>query len=127
MKILIVEDEEIQRLSLRDDLRDAAYETTAVASPTAALELIEKEPFDVVLTDLKIPGMDGITLLKRIKKIQSNATVIMMTAHGTFESAQQAMELGAYAYLTKPFRVNELLMLLKQVHSKTNPVCSQTA
>ncbi|MFQ5649930.1 MAG: sigma-54-dependent transcriptional regulator [bacterium] len=116
MRILIVEDEEIQRISLQDDLQDAGYESTAVDSPFAALELLDKKPFDVVLTDLKMPGMDGITLLQRIKKLQPEAIVIVMTAYGTTESAQMAIKSGAYAYLTKPFSMDELLLLLEKGH-----------
>ncbi len=117
MKILIVEDEEIQRVSLQDDLQEAGYETMAVASPAAALELLEKNGFDVVLSDLKMPGMDGITLLKRVKERLPETTVIMMTAYGTVETAVQAMKLGAYDYLTKPFNTDELLLLLQRVQN----------
>ncbi|RMD85863.1 MAG: sigma-54-dependent Fis family transcriptional regulator [Calditrichaeota bacterium] len=120
MKILIVEDEEIQRVSLQDDLVEAGYETMAVGNPKVALELIRKDSFDVVLTDLKMPGMDGVTLLEHIKKIQPDTTVIMMTAYGTVESAVRAMKLGAYDYLTKPFSTDELLLVLKRVESYRN-------
>lgn len=120
MKILIVEDEEIQRVSLQDDLVEAGYETMAVGNPKVALEFIRKDSFDVVLTDLKMPGMDGVTLLEHIKKIQPDTTVIMMTAYGTVESAVRAMKLGAYDYLTKPFSTDELLLVLKRVESYRN-------
>lgn len=115
MKILIVDDEEIQRVSLQDDLRDAGYEAIAMESPQLVLELINKESFDVILSDLKMPGMDGIALLQRIREIQPDATVIMMTAYATVETAVQAMKLGAYDYLTKPFSTDELLLILKRV------------
>lgn len=117
MKILIVEDEEIQRISLQDDLTDAGYETIAVDSPQLALELAGREQFDVILSDLKMPGIDGITLLQRVKAIQPEVTVIMMTAYGTVESAVQAMKSGAYDYLAKPFSTDELLLLLKRVEN----------
>lgn len=115
LRIPILDDEEIQRISLQDDLRDTGYETMAVESPHLVLELINKESFDVILSDLKMPGMDGITLLKRIKEIQCDTTVIMMTAYGTVETAVQAMKSGAYDYLTKPFSTDELLLLLDRV------------
>ncbi|NIR48612.1 response regulator [candidate division KSB1 bacterium] len=115
MRILIVEDEEIQRVTLHDDLIEAGYETTSTASPQSALELINDVAFDVILTDLKLPGMDGIRFMGRAREIQPDVTVIMMTAYGTVSSAVEAMRQGAYYYLTKPFRTDELLLLLMHV------------
>ena len=115
MRILIVEDEEIQRIALQDDLRDAGYDTTAVENAERALELTEGEHFDIVLTDLKMPGMDGLALLERIKKAQPDVTVVVMTAYGTVDSAVSAMKQGAYDYLTKPFDSDELLLLLQRI------------
>ncbi len=115
MRVLVVDDEEIQRVSLQDDLREAGYDTTAVESPNVALELVRKEAFDVVVSDLKMPVMDGVTLLRKIKELQPETTVIMMTAYATVESAVEAMKLGAYDYLTKPFSTDELLLLLERV------------
>lgn len=115
MKILIIDDEEIQRISLQDDLRDAGFEVVAVESPQMALKLVENELFEVILTDLKMPEMDGITLLERIKGAQPGVTVIVITAYGSVDTAVQAMKLGAYDYLTKPFSTDELLFLLKRV------------
>ncbi|PJF33499.1 MAG: hypothetical protein CUN57_02005, partial [Phototrophicales bacterium] len=110
MKILIVDDEEIQRVSLQDDLNDAGYKTLAVESPIVALELAAKEEIDVVITDLKMPAMDGISFMQELKKIQPGATIIMMTAYATVETAVEAMKIGAYDYLTKPFNTEELLL-----------------
>ncbi len=115
MRILIVEDEEIQRIALQDDLRDAGYDTAAVETAEKALALTEGEHFDVVLTDLKMPGMDGLALLERIKKAQPDVTVVVMTAYGTVDSAVRAMKQGAYDYLTKPFDTDELLLLLQRI------------
>ncbi len=112
---MIVEDEEIQRVTLHDDLIESGYDTTAVESPRVAIDLVRKEPFDVILTDLKMPELDGITLLERVKKIQPHLTVIVMTAYGRVESAVKAMKLGAYDYLTKPFSSDELSLVLKRV------------
>ncbi|MFQ5637647.1 MAG: sigma-54-dependent transcriptional regulator, partial [bacterium] len=117
LKILVVDDEEIQRVTLHDDLADAGYEIIAVECPQIALELIKKHGFDVVISDLKMPGMDGLTLLKRIKEIQPKITVVMMTAYGTVETAVQAMKEGAYDYLTKPFSTDELLLILQRVRN----------
>lgn len=122
MKILIIDDEEIQRISLQDDLTDAGFDTVAVESPQIALDLIGQEAFDVILTDLKMPEMDGITLLERIKRIQPEVTVIVITAYASVDSAVQAMKLGAYDYLTKPFGTEELLLLLQRVETYRNVV-----
>lgn len=115
MKILIVDDEEIQRVSLQDDLNDAGYKTLAVESPIVALELAAKEEIDVVITDLKMPAMDGISFMQELKKIQPGASIIMMTAYATVETAVEAMKIGAYDYLTKPFNTEELLLLLQRI------------
>ncbi len=115
MRILIVEDEEIERVSLQDDLREAGYETLAFESPIPALELLETEKFDVVLTDLKMPKMNGIQFLQKLKARHEKIDIIMMTAHATVKTAVEAMKLGAYDYLTKPFEIDELLQLLQRL------------
>jgi DNA-binding NtrC family response regulator len=115
MRILIVEDEEIERVSLQDDLRDAGHETLAVESPIPALELLKAEPFELVITDLKMPQMDGLQFLQEIKSRYDKMDVIVMTAYGTVKTAVKAMKLGAYDYLTKPFEIDELLQVLKRL------------
>ncbi len=117
MKILIVEDEEIQRVALLDDLLEVGHDTTAVASGDAAVELLAEATFDVILADLKMPGIDGMELLQHVKALQPSTTVIMMTAYGNVETAVHAMKLGAYDYLTKPFSVDELLLVLNRVQN----------
>lgn len=115
MRILIVEDEEIERISLQDDLRDAGYETLAVESAIQALKVLENEHFDVILSDLKMPKMDGLQFLQRVKSRNESIDVIMMTAYGSVKNAVEAMRLGAYDYLTKPFEIDELLQILQRL------------
>lgn len=115
MKILIVEDEEIERVSLQDDLRDAGYETLALESPVPALDLLKSEHFDVIVTDLKMPKMDGLQLLQKIKQDYAHIDVIVMTAYATVKTAIAAMKSGAYDYLTKPFEIDELLQILQRL------------
>lgn len=115
MRILVVEDEEIFRISLCDDLEEAGYETVSVSDGKGALCRMEKEHFDVVLSDLKLPDIDGITLLEMIKKRVSDAVVIIITAYATVQTAVKAMKLGAYDYLTKPFSTEELFLLLRRI------------
>ncbi len=112
MRILVVDDEEIQRVTIQDDLRDMGYDVTALAAPLPSLELLRKEKYDVVLTDLKMPGMNGIEFLKEIKKIDENIEVLIMTAYATVKTAVDAIRCGAYDYLTKPFELDELLQIL---------------
>lgn len=115
MKILVVDDEEIQRVTIQDDLQDAGYEVTALEAPLLALELLQKEKFDIVLSDLKMPKMDGIQFLKEIKKIDENIEVLIMTAYATVKTAVDAIRCGAYDYLTKPFELDELLQILSHL------------
>lgn len=115
MKILVVEDEDILRISIGDDLKEAGFEVSLSKSPLLALDLLEKEDFEVALVDYKMPEMNGIELLTKIKQIQPNCLVIIMTAFGTIQTAVEAMKLGAYDYITKPFSNEELILTLKRI------------
>ncbi len=115
MNILIVDDEKIKRVTLKEDLEDAGYDASTASSGQEALELLKKEVFDVVVTDLKMHLMDGIELLKKVKAEWKDTYVIMMTAYATVETAVEAMKLGAYDYITKPFSSDELLLILDRV------------
>ena len=115
MNILIVDDEKIKRMTLKEDLEDAGYDASTVSSGQEALELLKKEFFDVVVTDLRMQQMDGIELLKKVKADYPDSYVIMMTAYATVETAVEAMKLGAYDYITKPFSSDELLLILDRI------------
>lgn len=115
MKILVVEDEDILRISIGDDLKEEGFEVSLSKSPLLALDLLEKEEFEVALVDYKMPGMNGIELLKKIKERQPDCTVIIMTAFGTIQTAVEAMRLGAYDYITKPFSNEELIVTIKRI------------
>lgn len=108
--ILIVDDEKNYTLILAAVLEDAGFETLTANSGPEALESLSESDVDLVLTDMKMPSMDGIDLLERIKKEDADLPVIMMTAHGTVEKAVEAMQKGAYNYILKPFD-NERLVL----------------
>jgi two-component system response regulator PilR (NtrC family) len=119
MKILIVDDEEIKRVSLADDLMNAGFETASVSHGQEAIDLMAQELFDVVITDLRMSNIDGMELLKHIKRDEDAQTeVIMMTAYGSIPLAVEAMKLGAYNFITKPFRNEELLPLLERIREK---------
>ena len=91
----------------RRALRQAGYEVTAVKDGAAALRAVEAEPFDLVFLDVRMPGVDGLAALARMREVRPDACVVVMTAHGTMETAIQAMQRGAYDYLTKPFDLDE--------------------
>lgn len=108
--ILVVDDEKNYTLILSAVLEDEGFETLTANSGSEALEIISTSDVDLVLTDMKMPSMDGIELLEHIKKEDADLPVIMMTAHGTVEKAVEAMQKGAYNYILKPFD-NERLVL----------------
>jgi len=119
MRVLVVDDEEIKRVSLADDLANGGYDTVSAAEGQAALDLLAKSPFDVVVTDLRMSKVDGMALLKHIKHDKDAQTeVIMMTAYGSIPLAVEAMRLGAYNFITKPFRNEEVITLLERIQGK---------
>ena len=113
-RILIADDEDSLRWVLEKGFRGAGYEVTAVKDGTAAFAQIETGPFDLILLDVRMPGMDGLTLLKRTRELRPDAQIVIMTAHGTMETAIQAMQQGAYDYLAKPFDLDEALLLAER-------------
>ncbi len=115
MKVLVVDDEKIKLITLRDGLREVGYDTIAVESPTLGLQLLQNEHFDVLVTDLRMPKMHGIDFLKHVKKEYPHITVIVMTAYASVETAVEAMKFGAYNYIKKPFSSEELIQILDKL------------
>jgi two-component system nitrogen regulation response regulator GlnG len=113
-RILIADDEDGLRWVLEKGFRGAGYQVTAVKDGTSALREAEAQPFDLILLDIRMPGIDGLTLLGRIRGKRPDAQVVIMTAHGTVETAIQAMQQGAYDYLAKPFDLDEALLLAER-------------
>ena len=114
MRILVVDDEKLFRVSLCDDLDEAGFETHGLGSAEEVMEELKKNVYDVVLTDLRLPRMDGIARLKKIKKSSPDVIVIVMTAYATVQTAVEAIKQGAYDYITKPFTSEELFLTLKR-------------
>jgi DNA-binding NtrC family response regulator len=115
MKILVVDDEKIKRITLADDLAAQGHEVVTAADGEEAIERLSARRFDVVVTDLKMPKLDGIELLKRIKQGSGDVEVIMMTAYGSIPVAVEAVKLGAFDFLTKPFRNEDIFPLLSRI------------
>jgi two-component system, NtrC family, nitrogen regulation response regulator GlnG len=112
--ILIADDEDSLRWVLEKGLRQAGYEVTSVKDGAAAVRAVEAGPFDLVFLDVRMPGLDGLSALARMREVRSDACIVVMTAHGTMETAIQAMQRGAYDYLTKPFDLDEVLLLAER-------------
>jgi two-component system response regulator PilR (NtrC family) len=112
--ILIAEDEQVLRESLAELFRSEGYDVLEVPNGKAANELLLQRPVDVVLTDIRMPEMDGITLLAHVQKIAPETPVIVLTAYGTVESAVAAMRAGAVDYLLKPIDFNDVLIKIRR-------------
>ncbi|MEN6405477.1 MAG: sigma-54 dependent transcriptional regulator [Thermoguttaceae bacterium] len=116
MNILVVDDEKIKRITMTDDLAAQGHEVVAAADGEEALKKLAAGRFDVVVTDLKMPKLDGLELLKRIKQgPDASIEVILMTAYGSIPVAVEAVKLGAFDFLTKPFRNEDVLPLLARI------------
>ena len=112
--VLIVDDEKNYPLILSAVLEDEGYETLTANSGQQALHVLKNSDVDLVLTDMRMPGMDGVMLLERIKAEDSDLPVIMMTAHGTVEKAVEAMQKGAYSYILKPFDNEQMILYVRK-------------
>src|SRR6185312_1757652 len=113
-KLLIVDDDKAQMKALCDTLEPAGYTTTGFTSSRAALAVLQDQSFDLVLTDLNMPEMDGITFLKAAREIDSDLVGIVMTGQGAINTAVQAMQAGALDYIVKPFRLSAVLPVLSR-------------
>ncbi len=107
-KVLIVDDQYGIRVLLFEVFGKEGYQTFQAANGKQALEIVVNESPDLVILDMKIPGMDGLEILKEIKKIAPDTKVIMMTAYGELDMIKEATELGALTHFTKPFDIDEL-------------------
>jgi two-component system NtrC family response regulator len=119
-RILVTEDDTPQREIIVDILGEAGYIVESASSGKAALDILQNHVFDLVLTDMRMPEMDGLELLMQTKHIRSETEVIVMTAHATVETAITAMKEGAIDYLAKPFDKNELLIVVDRALEKVS-------
>jgi len=117
-RILIIDDEKNMRHMLQVMLNKEGYFTETAADGIEGLNMMEKEEFDFILCDLKMPNMDGMTFLERSKERYPEKTFIMMSAYGTVDIALEAMKAGAYDYISKPFKTDEVLLTLKKAEER---------
>lgn len=113
-KILVVDDQVDMCHTLSDLLEAKGYAVIIAREGKTALEKIEKEKPNLVLLDIRLPGMDGIQVLKRIRKINPKLPVIMITGYGSKESAFRSIELGAFEYIQKPFENQQIVLTIKK-------------
>ena len=114
-RILVVDDDSLIRTSLFEVLRQKGYSVEMAAGAKEALHCFEKEPFPIVVTDLKMSGTDGIHLLRELKRVSPDVAVVVMTGFGTVETAVEAMKLGAYDYVTKPLADGEIEHVIQKI------------
>ena len=117
--VLIVDDERTLARAVKAFLAEAGYEAEVAGDAEQALRMIETLRPDVVFSDVRLPGMNGIDLLKRIREFDAGIPVVIMTAHGTIEGAVEAVKLGAFDYLKKPVDLEELKLLADRARETT--------
>ncbi|MBI1911897.1 MAG: sigma-54-dependent Fis family transcriptional regulator [Deltaproteobacteria bacterium] len=120
MRIMIIDDEDSMRHMLSVILKREGYESVAFADSKKALEFLfgDGEDFDFILCDIRMPGMDGLEFLKTLKEKKSDHTVIMMSAYGAIDTAIECMKLGAYDYISKPFKADEIILTVKKAEER---------
>jgi two-component system response regulator AtoC len=116
--ILVVDDDPAMRHLVSVILADHGWEARAVATAADALRELEARDADLVLTDVRMPGMDGLALLREIQRLRPELTVIVMSAYGAHEAAIEAMKAGAYDYLSKPFRRDEVVLVIRKAEER---------
>jgi len=119
--ILVVDDELSMREFLKILLEKEGYQVTTAANASSVIDLIQDQDFDLVLSDIRMPGMGGLTLLEKIKEVNNSVPVIMITAYASPDNAVVAMKSGAFDYITKPFKVDEIIKIIKSAISATVP------
>jgi DNA-binding NtrC family response regulator len=112
--ILVVDDDNLVNEFITETLQRSGYKVDSASSGPAALQLIEQQEYDLILTDVRMPDMDGITLLTNVKRLTPDTVVVVMTAFGTVQNAVNAMKRGAYDYVLKPFSPDEIDIVIKR-------------
>jgi len=114
-RLLVVDDEPNMLRLLKTILMDkTGYEVETTNNPLEVNKILQEKPYDLVVTDLKMPLVDGIDLIDIVKKIDAAIPIIIITAYGTMETAEEAIQKGAYDFITKPFRKESILITIKR-------------
>ena len=124
--ILVVDDELSMREFLKILLEKEGYDVSSAADAADAIDQIKSAGFDLIISDIKMPGMGGLTLLEKIKEIDNSLPVIMITAYASPENAVVAMKSGAFDYITKPFKVDEIIKIIKSAISSARLRCPRS-
>ncbi len=115
-KLMLVDDEEDFLITFAERLRMRKYNTRTAVSGEQALDIIKKETFDVVVSDLRMPGIDGLELLKSIKEFAREIQVIILTGHGSDREEEKAMSLGAFSYVRKPVDLKGIIEIMESAY-----------
>ncbi len=118
LSVLVVDDEKTLRTSLVMNLKLVGYNVTDIENPETALELIQDRVFDIVLCDLQMPEMDGLAFIEQCKATNPEIAIVLMTGYGSHDIAVEALRIGAYDYLSKPFDQDELILTLKKIEER---------
>jgi len=118
LRVLIVDDEEELVSALEERLRLRGFHARGVTTGAEALTFLENEPCDVVLLDVKMPGLGGLEVIRRIKEQRPDLEVILLTGHGSSMSVEQGMEAGAFDYLMKPVKIDDLTRILRSAGAR---------
>ena len=118
IRVLVIDDDPLMREFLAEALRRGGYAVDVETSGAGGVERFARERHDIVITDLKMPGMDGLTVLRRVRELDAEAQVILMTAYGTIDSAVAALREGASDYLLKPFRPDALAVAVSRARER---------
>lgn len=116
--ILMVDDEVVFTTNMSRLLTGRGYQVTTVKNGEEAIATLKQKPFDVMVLDLKMPVMDGITTLQQMKALNVFTEVLILTGHGSMDTAFQAIEMGAYDYVTKPCEIAELVSKIEAAHAR---------
>jgi DNA-binding NtrC family response regulator len=125
-RVLVVDDEPLIRWSLAELLTEGGYAVTEASDGASALAQASDERFDAIVLDFRLPDSNDLHLLERIRELQPNVPVVMMTAYGTPEMTSGALELGAYRVVAKPFDVHDMVSLVAEAHESTRHLKGRT-
>ncbi len=119
--VLVVDDEKNIRVTLRESLKPLGFEVDTAINGEEALELAGRESYELILLDLKMPGMDGMEVFRQLRLRSPSSAVVLVTAHGSVDAAVQAMKLGAVDFVQKPFAPQEIRDVVTHVLQRRNP------